>query len=170
YQGYYEALEELGRPDVSPLQNIWLGVTAENQEQADKRIPLLLQTPAAHRFVSIEPMLGTVDLEQYLIQWQCPECKEWNYGSSFCDACGMDQWENLDDAKNRGLDWVIVGCETGPGRRLMSLDWVRSIRDQCQAAGVPLWIKGLQDALVNGKVIDDMAEWPEDLRIRQLPW
>lgn len=110
--------------------NIWLGVTAENQEQADKRIPLLLQCPAAHRFVSVEPMLGEVRLDN--IAWIS------GGGQTIINAltgrmpnaiiAGKPAWPHL--------DLVIVGGETGPGARPMHPDWARSLRDQCDAAGV----------------------------------
>jgi len=96
-----------GRVPDPPLPNLWLGVSAENQEYADRRLPLLLQTPAAVRFVSYEPALGPVDLSQYL----------------------------------PALDWVICGGESGPGARPMQPDWVRSVRDQCQAAGTAFFMK-----------------------------
>lgn len=85
---------------------MWIGVSVENQEMAYERIPLLLKIPAAIRFVSVEPMLGPVDLGNYL-------CKTWNRkGLTF----------------GKYLDWVISGAETGPGKRLMSLDWARTLR------------------------------------------
>ncbi len=123
------------------LSNVWLGVTAENQAAADERIPLLLQTPAAVQFLSCEPLLGAIDVEKYLQQWQCPDCFTWQHTSTFCDSCGTEQWENIDNANKRGLDWVIVGGETGPGARPMHPQWARDIRDQCQAAGVPFFFK-----------------------------
>lgn len=89
-----------------PLPNVWLGVSVENQQWADIRIPALLDTPAAVRFLSCEPLLGPVDLSQYL-----------------------------------GVDWVIAGGESGAGARPMHPDWARSIRDQCQAAGVRYFFK-----------------------------
>ena len=101
-----------------PLPNVWLGVTAESQEAADERIPLLLQTPAAVRFVSCEPLLGPIDL-------------------GLVDENGGPN----DFARLSGLDWVIVGGESGPGARPMYPDWARSLRDQCQAAGVPFFFK-----------------------------
>ena len=94
-----------------PLPNVWLGVTAENQEQTDKRIPVLLDTPAAKRFVSVEPMLGPVDVRRYLYD------------------------------RSTVLDWVICGGETGPKARPMHPDWVRSLRDQCQIAETPFFFK-----------------------------
>jgi len=107
-----------------PLSNVWLGVTAEDQATADERIPLLFQTPAAVRFVSVEPMLGPVDLT-----WI-------NY---------KDKTFNLDLA-----NWVIVGCESGPAARPMQMDWVRNLRDQCVAAGVPFFLK---QANIDGKLV-----------------
>jgi len=92
--------------------NLWLGVTVCNQQEADEKIPLLLQTPAAHKWISIEPMLGPID--------------KFYGGSWFLNE----------------LDAVILGGETGPGARPMHPDWVRSIRDQCHAAGVPFFFKG----------------------------
>lgn len=104
-----------------PLSNIWLGVTAENQEWADKRIPVLLQTPAAKRFVSIEPMLGAVDL--------------WSAGMK------LDGKLNVQTGERAFLNWVICGGESGHGARPMHPDWARSLRDQCQKAGVPFYFK-----------------------------
>lgn len=101
------------------VQNIWLGVSVENQKAADERIPLLLQTPAAVRFVSVEPMLGEIDLGNFL-------CADYRHKLTLGNY----------------LDWVICGGETGPGARPMQPDWVRSLRDQCQAANVPFFFKG----------------------------
>ncbi|SKO25127.1 bacteriophage protein gp37 [Mycobacteroides abscessus subsp. massiliense] len=103
-------------PRVWPLPNVWLGVSAEDQKRADLRIPALLDTPAAARFVSAEPLLGPIDLHG--------------------DPIGKDSvfWIGH-------LDWVIVGGESGSGARPMHPDWARSLRDQCLAAGVPFLFK-----------------------------
>ena len=120
-----------------PLPNTWLGVTAENQRRADERIPLLLQAPAVVRFVSIEPLLGPVDLRRWLEPCGC---------GGLCDSSGPCPM-----AYNaRRLSWVIVGCESGPRRRSTDLAWARSIKEQCQAAYVPLFIKQLE---VDGKIV-----------------
>lgn len=121
--------------------HIWLGVTAENQQRANERIPILLQIPAAVRFVSIEPMLGPVDLTRIGGDW---------YGNGRINA--LKGLQNDDTyvheynlrwkAKHCGeLDWVICGGETGPGARPMHPDWVRNLRNQCQQAGVPFFFK-----------------------------
>jgi protein gp37 len=102
-----------------PFKNIWLGVTAENQEQADKRIPILNEIPAAVKFVSIEPMLSAVDLNKSLEH------------TLKCHAGGL---------KNC-LSWVICGGESGHKARPMHPNWVRSLRDQCKTANVPFFFK-----------------------------
>ncbi len=112
--------------------NVIAMTTVENQEMADKRIPILLRVPAPVLGISVEPMLSPIDVGPYIEQWQCPECKEWNYGSSFCDACDTEQWENLDNTPVRGLNLIICGGETGPGARPMHPDWVRNLRNQCE--------------------------------------
>jgi len=116
--------------DNFPLPNVWLGVTAENQQRADERIPILLQIPAAVRFVSVEPMLGPINLTRIVYDRQ-----------TIIDSLnGLHGWP-LPHTDGPKLDWVICGGETGPGARPMHPDWVRSLRDQCQAAGVPFFFK-----------------------------
>jgi protein gp37 len=109
--------------------NVWLGTTAENQAEADRRIPHLLATPAAVRFVSAEPLLGPVDLTEIAIPR--PDLR----ASLIWDA--SRGWGGA-PAK---VDWVICGGESGPGARPMHPDWARSLRDQCHAAGVPFFFK-----------------------------
>jgi protein gp37 len=109
-----------------PLPNVWLGVSVENQRAADERIPLLLQTPAAVRFLSCEPLLGPVDLKPYLEPYIRTKHDGSKRGTVWADP---------------GIDWIIVGGESGPGARPMHPDWVRGIRDQCVAAGVPFFFK-----------------------------
>jgi protein gp37 len=105
-----------------PAPHIWLGVSAEDQKRADERIPHLLETPAAVRFVSAEPLLGAIELYKDGL-WFGPQID--------------DQMES-----NRvKLDWIIVGGESGRDARPMHPDWARSIRDQCAAAGVPYFFK-----------------------------
>lgn len=117
-----------------PTPWIWEGVSVEDQATADERISLLLQTPAEVRFVSAEPLLGPVSFRW--AKWQA--LKEHPYVNNEYDGL-------------RCLDWVIVGGESGPGARPMDLAWVRSIRDQCVAAGVPFFFKGWGEWLPTGQ-------------------
>ena len=102
------------------LPNLWLGVTVENQARADERIPILLDTPAAVRFVCCEPLLGAVDLVR---------------GHQWAKGCLTDHYK-------APIDWVIVGGENGPGARPMKPEWALGLYQQCKAAGVPFWWKG----------------------------
>jgi protein gp37 len=174
------------RPKASwPLPNVWLGVTAENQAAADERIPHLLRTPAAVRFVSCEPMIGPIDdLKVPLGEFFCPQCDNYfdipeRYLSPCCGekTRGDDDYictkckqpfpedEEIVECPNCGnsggsyyiqpdhhtcfsikdlpigVDWIICGGESGPGARPMNPEWARSLRDQCQAAGVPFFFK-----------------------------
>jgi protein gp37 len=115
-----------------PLPNVWLGVSVEDQKRADLRVPALLETPAAIRFLSCEPLLGPVDLKQAVRTMG----SERGHGltASFVHAGGCCR-------KFHGIDWVIVGGESGHGARPMSPDWARTLRDQCAAAEVPYLFK-----------------------------
>lgn len=136
-----------------PWPNFWAGVSCENQETADERIPILLGTTAAHRFISLEPLLGPIELPQH----------DQSMGPSFSP-----------------LDWIIVGGESGPGARPCDLEWIRSIVRQCRDSGVPCYVKQLgakSEANVpvshcRFKVTgsgSDPSEWPEDLRVHEFP-
>jgi protein gp37 len=107
--------------------NVWIGVSVEDQETADYRIPKLLEIPAKKRFVSVEPMLSQIDIKCRLA---CC-CDEFWPGQGHPDEC---------PAKG-GIDWIICGSETGPGKRPMNLDWARTLRDQCIEANVPFFFK-----------------------------
>lgn len=112
-----------GDPDQEmqwPLPNVWLGVSTEDQKRADERIPDLLATPAAVRFISAEPLIGPIKLKEVL---------------------GGDWLASGKSGERRGLDLVIVGGESGKGARPMHPDWARALRDQCASAGVPFFMK-----------------------------
>lgn len=162
-----------------PLPNVWLGVSVEDQQRADERIPDLLATPAAVRFLSVEPMLGPIRFPTRI-------------------------WAGA-VAGHGDLHWCIVGGESGPKARPCNVAWIRSIRDQCRAAGVACFVKqvgswpvidrkddrmctciggcngrgslgvGWGCALENGRLNikdshgGDPEEWPVDLRVRELP-
>jgi len=121
---------ELGGGDYLP--NLWLGVTPENQKRADEQIPELLKILAAVHFVSFEPLLSAVDVTPYLPEAN-PQPQDYESQREFLARLGKQD--------KIQLAWVIVGAETGPGARPMDLDWARSIRDQCQEAGVPFFFK-----------------------------
>lgn len=129
-----------------PYRNVWLGVSCENQKAADERIPLLLQTPAAVRFVSAEPLLEPIDFDQ--------------------SVCRKSNGTN-------DLDWIIVGGESGPGARPCDILWVGSIVAQCRDAGVPCFVKQLGQNTIGVNLADrkggEPTEWPLSLRVRQFP-
>ncbi len=118
--------------DTWPLPNVWLGVSTEDQRRADERVPDLLETPAAVRFVSAEPLLGPINFRSIDIS-----------GDEEILPLGAAWLDRLEVGEVEGtrLDWIIVGGESGKGARPMHPDWSRSIRDQCTAAGVPFFFK-----------------------------
>lgn len=115
--------------------NVWLGATVVNQEEADRDIPKLLRVAVARRFLSMEPLLGPVDIRAAL--WSC--CEQPCTGAEYMGqvervCCGQPETRDV-------LDWVIVGGESGHGARPMRIEWVRGLRDQCIAAGVQFLVK-----------------------------
>lgn len=154
-----------------PLPNVWLGVTCENQQRADERIPDLLQTPAAVRFVSVEPMLGPLSFRWAKWDDHSPNKRRLNqlpdvelYGRILAGCVN-----HLDGL--RMLDWVICGPETGPGRRTTSIDDIRSLRDQCVSAGVPFHLKALEIA---GRIVKqpflDGKQWQQFPEVKSGPY
>lgn len=117
----------------APLPNVWLGVSAEDQRRADERVPDLLATPAAVRFFSAEPLLGSLDLVNTPF-YDTPSSVS---GRGYLRSVGAP----ADFIHPPKLDWIIVGGESGPGARPMHPDWARSLRDQCAAADVPFHFK-----------------------------
>lgn len=166
-----------------PLPNIWLGVTTEDQSRADERIPDLFATPAAVRFVSVEPMLGPVDLTSLTVDgdMEMNALRPWSWKEVWeaawsPEATGVSLNEAIEafqedggvypptDDRPRGLDWVICGGESGPHARPMHPDWARALRDQCAAVGVPFFMKQM-----SGREKSERAAIPEDLLIRGFP-
>lgn len=178
-----------------PLRNVWLGVSCEDQKTADERIPLLLQTPAAIRFVSYEPAIGPVSF-----RW----AKWHDYKNTPTSDDGRQHMNHLDGM--RGINWVIVGGESGPGARPFDIAWARNTIKQCKAAGLACFVKQLgvnpydsdcptchgkgtyvanTDMGPGGFPCDcggcgtelklkdrkggDWLEWSEDLRVREFP-
>lgn len=123
-----------------PLPNVWLGVSVEDQAAADERIPQLLQTPAAVRWISAEPLLGPINLNTTPPRAGSRPIN----GFTVADISGcLPRWqaEPMRAKLRDGLDWVVAGGESGHGARPMHPDWARSLRDQCAAAGVAFLFK-----------------------------
>lgn len=135
WDNHAEILIELG--NVWPLPNVIMMASAENQKTLEERVRILLRIPAAKRGVSLEPLLGPVDLDDMVFPIGGSDGSEWHASALECDVDPEDD----EEWKGATLDIVICGAETGPGKRLMALDWARSVRDQCQAAGVPFFFK-----------------------------
>lgn len=139
-----------GRTDTRLNDNVMVIASVENQKAADERIPQLLTIQARRRGLSCEPLLGAVDLSPWLVAGE--SCK---------------------------LDWIIVGGESGPSARPCNIEWIRSLQVQSRTAGIPCFVKQLGTAAVqldpehdyapfpSSKKGGDMAEWPEELRVRE---
>ena len=171
--------EDAGLPEW-PLPNVWLGVSVEDQATADERIPPLLQTPAAVRWVSAEPILGRIDLEHV----QLDEDTYYNAltGDSLMLSRTIIPMENT-------LSWVVCGGESGNSARALDAHHLRPLIKQCQKAGTPVFVKQLGyrfmdlDNVFYGAGVPttdnarrlthragaNMDEWPEDLRVREWP-
>ncbi len=149
------------------LPNLWLGVSVEDQDTAIERIPILLETPAVHRWVSVEPMIGPVDLTRI-------DCSAWET-TTIIDALKG----RMDDSDEVGiqsaiskLDWVVCGGESGSGGRpidydfIASHDAVRSLREQCSDSGIPFFFKQWGDVNGGGRVLDgrtcDEVPWGDN--------
>mgnify|MGYP000961228731 FL=1 len=163
----YQHFPAMSVSRLLPLPNVWMGVSVEDQRTADERVPLLLRTPAALRWVSYEPALGPVD-------W---------------DRCYQphDESNGLCDHEEIGIDWIVVGGESGPGARPFDVAWARQTISQCQEAGVPVFVKQLgakpweeiivprdghrwkRSLVLQNRKGGDPSEWPENLRVRQYP-
>lgn len=159
----------------TPRPNVWLGTTVEDQKMADLRIPELLSTPAAVRFLSMEPLLGPVDLKR--LRHYNPQGKPWvdaltgivtrgQYLARSPSECSMNVSSQIPGELPR-IDWVITGGESGPNARPSHPDWFRSIRDQCAGAGVPFFMKQLSQA--DTKAFKDFSNFPADIQIREFP-
>jgi protein gp37 len=156
------------RNDTVP-RNVWLGVSVEDQATADERIPLLLHTPAAVRFVSYEPALGPVDFRPFLKRGTGPADAAAVYGTM--------------STGGQCLDWVICGGESGRRARPFDVTWARRTIADCKASGVPVFVKQLGahpvlgaedfvevgDGTFQDSKCGEPSEWPEDLRVREFP-
>jgi len=177
-----------------PLPNVWLGVTAENQEKARERIPILLDIPAAKRFVSCEPLLGPIDLKPWLPDIDPEEtARKMGFDPRSFDAvrstiAGGPVLATGIQGQKQVVDWVICGGESGQSARQSEVEWYQQIVSQCSGSGVPCFVKQLgrrplvRDisptgtiGLITGSLKlnhskdADPDEWPADLRIQEFP-
>lgn len=152
-----------GRPYLPLAPHVWLGTSVENQEWADRRVPVLLKVPAAVRFLSVEPMLGPVDLTEWL--------------HIDTDVSPGPHGEGVEKYVGQQLHWVIVGGESGPSARPFHLEWVRDLLRQTSGSDVKVWVKQLGTRAFEGgrpfRTKDsagrEKREWPKDLRVQQMP-
>jgi protein gp37 len=154
-----------------PLPNVWLGTSVEDRTTADERIPLLLRTPAAKRFVSYEPALGPVDFESI------PFCLRDGHPTP-SDMQGPMALQYIRHG-TPGINWLIVGGESGPGARPFNVEWARNTIRQCSAAGVACFVKqlGARPLSEGGEEMHwltdrkggNIEEFPIDLRVREFP-
>lgn len=144
FQNQEVRLLEVDGKDIKwPLENVWIGATVENQSQAYKRVPTLLEIPAKLRFLSCEPLLSQLFIKQYLKpSYSCSKCQSFvgyvdEYkGERTCGECESEAIYNHDK-----IDWVICGGETGSKARPLHPDWVRSLRKQCEVTNTPFFFK-----------------------------
>lgn len=181
-----------------PPHNVWLGVSVEDQKCADERIPLLLDTPAAIRFISAEPLLGPIELDGddyswrgWLRGWHC-EPEHYRGCDGICDNCPVPI-----QVENSRINWVIIGGESGPNARPTDISWIRRIIKECAFSHTPCFVKQLGKLPYNSagpglgpypdifdgnfaKFADhavslrnkkgaDWHEWPTDLRVQDYP-
>lgn len=137
------------------LPNVWIIASASTQAEVDRIVPVLLQIPAAKRGLSLEPLVEPVQLRDILVETE-------EHGAVCIDALGGEWAPEFPPPVTETIDWVIVGCESGPHRRPMELDWARSLRDQCVMAQVPFYFK---QAELDGRVVEhpylDGRRWME---------
>ena len=122
--------------------NVWLGATIVDQVEAERDIPKLADVDVDVRFLSMEPLLGPIDLGDHLIYQPCSNSLDglmMDPSTGAFECCSRCDWTGIGD--ERAIHWVIVGGESGPGARAMDPDWARRLRDQCAAAGVPFLFK-----------------------------
>lgn len=167
---------------AAPLRNVWLGTSVEDQARADQRIQHLYDTPAAVRFLSVEPLLDRVDVDRYLWLSSSNTAGPWRdfNGRVRVGGSGVGG-QAFTTMPTPDLHWVIIGGESGPGARPMNLAWVRGLAEQCAAAKIPVFVKQLgsvwaRDTFIGGQAVakndpkgGDPDWWPTDLRIREYP-
>lgn len=149
----YESAFPVGK---SFIDRYWWGITAENQERLEERAPQLMQTGAYQKWISLEPLLGPINI----VPWLLTEHQKRGFDNQYIPPAR--DWQYRDR-----FDWVVVGAESGPQRRPCKLEWVETIVEQCRESGVPVFVKQLD---INGKLVTDINKFPAHLQIRQVPW
>jgi len=157
-----KSIGDIDMPDditlrVWPPKNTWHGGTTEDQPRANERIPDLLATPAAGLFVSIEPILGPVNLARIPFAYPPSDLTPRINALTAGRESGEPHW---------ALDWVICGGESGPGARPMHPDWARGLASQCREANVAFFMKQMH---VDGRLRKDLVSFPSDLQVREFP-
>jgi protein gp37 len=150
---------------ANPLPNVWLGTSVEDQKRADERIPILLDTPAAVRWLSCEPLLGPIDLGVHMVAVHHHPDNRDRESSAMQSLIKAAR-----DSIGGGIDWIVAGGESGPGARPMHADWVRPLRDQCAAAGVPFMFKQWGDWFPYGEIDGDGHQNSRDRGERSGLW
>lgn len=153
YHNYceFENTDGSGNLETSSYEHpdhIWLGITVENQQRYEERIFYLLQIPAAIRFISVEPMLGSINLDGCLTK----------PGFGNPDKNNMRPFEITN--RNDLINWVICGAETGPGARMMAFHWARDLYGQCKSAGVPFFFKKMSKGGSGNGIVENTREFP----------
>lgn len=175
--------ESLPQDWGSGWPSVWLGVTAENQEWADRRIPALLKIPAVVRWLSIEPLLGPVTLGVDMLSTAprglvaCDSCGGWGYGETGSVSADGHPYEvecRACSGSGLGVQWAIVGGESGAHARVMRELWVSDLLRECRTAEVAFHFKQTGDVLARALGLKDRsgkdaAEWPEWVRVQEFP-
>lgn len=158
----------------APLPNVWIGVSAEDQQQADRRVPDLLRTRAAVRWVSAEPLLEEVDLAPYLLP-EAIACWTPKHVPGEADKRALGRLLRA-AARTSGtplVDWVVVGGESGSKARPMEFDWARRLREDCELTGTPYFFKQLGTPQARALGVkgagEDFDQLPNEFKIRQYP-
>lgn len=158
---------------ANPRKNVWLGVTAENQRRADERIPELLEVPAVVHWISAEPLLGPINFMPWM---RGAKHDVTNDVLDAPDGAVVGGEERVGDVWRRrtGIDWVIVGGESGDEPRRMDAEWARDILDQCRRGHIAFHFKQKGRILAAEMGCKDREgkkaeEWPEDLRVQEFP-
>lgn len=155
----YDVLDYMQDCGYNPdAEHLWWGITAENQDRLTERAPHLMKAATLKRWISLEPLLGPLNIAPWLLT----EYQKRGFDTQYIPP--KHEWQYHDK-----FDWVVVGAESlgnKPGREC-KIEWIEEIVESCLEYGVPVFVKQIH---INGKLEKDIAKFPEDLQIRQVPW